>query len=141
MKAKAFFAVMISIGMLLPTGTSRAESIKADTALRALKAGWDHPTRTYKPHTRWWWPGNALTKTDITFQLEQMAAQGIGGVEIMSAWKMYEKGNLEYLSPGFMDLVRHAVAEAKHLDIEVALTFSPGWSFGGFCGNRTGEEK
>ena len=34
--------------------------------------------RMFKPHTRWWWPGNALTKADITWQLEQMAAAGDG---------------------------------------------------------------
>ncbi len=84
-----------------------------EATLRTLKAGWEKPARTFKPHTRWWWPGNALTKTDITWQLEQMAAQGIGGVEIMSAWKMYERGNVEYLTPEFLALVKHAVAEAK----------------------------
>lgn len=102
-----------------------------DAALQTLKAGWDKPARTFKPHTRWWWPGNALTKTDITWQLEQMAGQGMGGVEIMSAWRMYEKGNVDYLTPQFMELVKHAVKEAKRLDLEVAITFSPGWSFGG----------
>jgi hypothetical protein len=56
--------------------------------IRTLKSAWDIPARTYKPHTRWWWPGNALTKADITWQLEQMAGQGIGGVEIMCTWKM-----------------------------------------------------
>ena len=60
-----------------------------------------------------------------------MASQGMGGVEIMSAWRMYEKGNVDYLSPEFMELVKHAVKEAKRLDLEVAITFSPGWSFGG----------
>ena len=103
----------------------------ADVTLSALKSGWEKPSRTYKPHTRWWWPGNALTKADITRQLEQMAGQGMGGVEIMSFWKMYEKGNVEYLTPGFLELLRHAVNEAKRLDIEVAVTFSPGWGFGG----------
>ena len=83
------------------------------TRLQSLKAGWDKPARTYKPHTRWWWPGNALTKADITWQLEQMAAQGMGGVEIMSTWKMYEKGNVEYLTPEFLDLVKHAVARGQ----------------------------
>jgi hypothetical protein len=101
------------------------------STLQTLKAGWNQPARTYKPHTRWWWPGNALTTADITFQLEQMAAQGMGGVEIMSTWKMYDKGNVEYLTPEFFALVKHAIAEGKRLDIEVALTFGPGWSFGG----------
>jgi len=114
-----------------PSGAMAAQPSAKGATVKALKAGWDKPSRTYKPHTRWWWPGNALTKADITWQLEQMAAQGIGGVEIMNTWKIYEKGNIEYLTPEFMELVRHAVAEAKRLDLEVAITFSPGWGFGG----------
>jgi len=118
--------------MLCTGGVMAAHpSADADATIKALKSGWDKPARTYKPHTRWWWPGNALTKADITWQLEEMAAQGIGGVEIMSMWKVYEKGNVEYLTPEFLDQVKHTVAEAKRLDLEVAITFGPGWNFGG----------
>ena len=121
------------LALVFSTGAATAASPSADgeATIKALKSGWDKPARTYKPHTRWWWPGNALTQADITWQLEQMAGQGIGGVEIMSMWKVYEKGNVEYLTPEFLDLVKHAVAEAKRLDLEVAITFSPGWGFGG----------
>lgn len=101
------------------------------STIEHLKAGWDQPGRSYKSHTRWWWPGNVLTKQEITWQLEQMAEQGFGGVEIMSAYRMYEKGNTDYLSPEFIGKIKHAVAEGKRLDMDVALTFSPGWSFGG----------
>jgi len=110
---------------------SQAATATDHDMLQTLQSGWEKPARTYKPHTRWWWPGNALTKADITWQLEQMARQGMGGVEIMSTWKMYERGNVEYLSPTFIDLVKHAVAEGKRLDLDVAITFGPGWSFGG----------
>jgi hypothetical protein len=55
----------------------------------------------------------------------------MGGVEIMTAFQMYEKGNAEYLSPLHLELMKFAVSEAKRLDIEVAITFGPGWSFGG----------
>jgi hypothetical protein len=131
--------LFILIALLLAlcgTGTARAagsvtQVSGATATLLALKTGWDKPARTFKPHTRWWWPGNALTPADITWQLEQMEAQGMGGVEIMSAWKMYERGNVDYLSPEYLALVKHAVAEGKRLDLDVAITFSPGWSFGG----------
>lgn len=133
--SKAVVTFLASLSLLQVFGTVlAADSIQptvASTTLLSLQAGWQNPARTYKPHTRWWWPGNALTRADITWQLEQMAAQGIGGVEIMSAWKMYDRGNVEYLTPAFLALVKHAVAEAKRLDLEVAITFSPGWSFGG----------
>ena len=110
---------------------SQAAVANDSNTLQTLKTGWEQPARTYKPHTRWWWLGNALTKADITWQLEQMAAQGMGGVEIMSTWKIYDQGNVEYLSPEFIDLVKHAVAEGKRLNLDVAITFGPGWSFGG----------
>ena len=115
----------------VPIGVVDPVRLGDTSSLERLKALWDNPARTHKPHTRWWWPGNALSPADITRQLEGMAGQGIGGVEIMSLWKMYEKGNAEYLTPEFLALVKHAVAEAKRLDLEVAITFSPGWGFGG----------
>ena len=34
------------------------------------KAGWLDPPRSYRPHTRWWWPGSAVTKAGIEWQLE-----------------------------------------------------------------------
>ena len=113
---------MICSAVYLPVTASMVED---------LKQGWDNPERTYRSHTRWWWPGNVLTKEEITWQLEQMAQQGFGGVEIMSAYQMYERGNTRYLSDEFLEKVKHAVAEGKRLDMDVALTFSPGWSFGG----------
>lgn len=130
MKSKYFILnLLLAFGGLIQA--AEPDEPVADGTLQRLQAGWQKPARTYRPHTRWWWPGNALTKADITFQLEQMAAQGMGGVEIMTAFQMYEKGNAEYLSPAHLELLKFAVAEAKRLDLEVAITFGPGWSFGG----------
>ena len=98
----------------------------------ALKSGWQKLASTYRPHTRWWWPGNAVTEDGLTWELEQMHQQGIGGVEIMSPWRMYEKGDIDYLSPEFLKMVQHAVQEAKQRDMQVSLSFCPGWVFGGF---------
>ena len=97
-----------------------------------LKAAWLRPARTYRPHTRWWWPGGAVTSEGITWELEQMSAQGMGGVEIMIPWVMYAQGNIEFLSEEWLQVVKHAVQEAARLDMEVAITFSPGWCFGGY---------
>ncbi len=96
------------------------------------KAGWLDPPRSCRPHTRWWWPGSAVTKAGIDWQLEQMHAQGIGGVEICCVWEMYRKGNIPYLSDRWLEMVRHAIEKAATLDMEVALTFGPGWDLGGF---------
>ena len=100
-------------------------------SLSNLKAEWQSPARTYRQHTRWWWPGNAVTKGGIEWQLRQMHAQGMGGVEIMTPWQMYTKGNIPYLSPQFLDMVGYAIEQARILDMEVSLSFGAGWKFGG----------
>lgn len=91
-----------------------------------------NPPMNCRPHTRWWWMGNALTKEDITWQLEQMRTHGIGGVEQITMQPVYEHGNHPYLSPEYFDLLAHAVREAKKRNMEVSLNFGgPGWIWGG----------
>jgi hypothetical protein len=103
----------------------------SDTAtLGALREGWTNPPASYRPHTRWWWPGNAVTKEGIAWELEQMKEQGFGGVEIMSFLKVYEKGNIEFGSPEFFDRVNYAVTKAQELGMLVTPPMGPGWNHG-----------
>jgi hypothetical protein len=91
-----------------------------------------NPPMDCRPQTRWWWHANALTKDDISRQLREMRAQGLGGTEQITMDEVYEKGNVPYLSPEYFDLVKHAVAEAKSLDMTLSLNFGgPGWIWGG----------
>ncbi|MEJ5370053.1 MAG: glycosyl hydrolase [Bryobacteraceae bacterium] len=85
----------------------------------------------FMPRTRWWWPGSRATREGITRQLEQMRAGGIGGAEIVHTFRLYRQGNLSFLSPERLELLRHAISEAARLDMKIALTPSPGWDFGG----------
>ena len=94
--------------------------------------GWMNPKRTYRPHTRWWWPGNAVTQDGIRWELDQMCRQGVGGVELMTPWRMYTEGNIDYLSREHLDMVAFTIREAKQRDMEVAFSFCPGWKFGGY---------
>jgi len=43
---------------------------------------WPSITNTTKPWTRWWWEGSAVTKKDLTWNLELYQKTGLGGVEI-----------------------------------------------------------
>ncbi len=119
-----------------PENTSAFSSLSSE-----LIAGWLNPAHTYRPHTRWWWPGNAVTRDGIAWELEQMHQQGMGGVEIMSPWRMYAKGNIPYLSKEFLEMVKFAIETAERQGMEVAITFSPGWSFGGFWVPETQRSK
>src|ERR1700756_1286513 len=56
--------------------------VNAQTALEKLQAGFSHPPAGAKPMMRWWWFGLAVEKPEIRRELEQMKADGIGGVEL-----------------------------------------------------------
>jgi len=116
---------------ILSSSFAIADSMDTN-ALEALKANFLNPPVDCRPHTRWWWMGNAGTKEDMTWQLEQMHEKGIGGVEQITMGQVYEKGNKPYLSDEHLDMIKHLVQEAKRLGMEVSLNFGgPGWIIGG----------
>jgi len=132
-KAGAYIGLYESSGgQAAPGRVAQLSTAASPQGALGLREQWFHPPRTYRPHTRWWWPGAAVTADGITWQLEQMSAQGMGGVEIMVPWVMYAQGNIEFLSDAWLQMVKHAVREAARLDMEASITFSPGWCFGGF---------
>src|SRR5215210_8156596 len=95
--------------------------------------GWPGVTRENKPWTRWWWPGSAVDKASITHQLEQIAASGIGGVEITPIYgaKGYESRYIDFLSPKWMEMLEHVAREGKRLGLGVDMATGTGWPFGG----------
>ena len=75
-----------------------------------LKDNFLHPPMDCRPHTYWWWPGNAVTAEEITWELEQMKEKGLGGVLVTSAApEVYEKGNITFLSNEHLDMLRNTV--------------------------------
>ncbi|NOY59041.1 MAG: hypothetical protein GXO75_08925, partial [Calditrichaeota bacterium] len=93
--------------------------------LRGLETNFRNPPMDCRPYTYWWWPGSAVTRKEITWELEQMHEKGLGGVLITSAaYSVYEKGNIKYLSDEYLDMVKHAIQTAKSLNMKVYLNFS-----------------
>jgi len=127
-----------SLGSRTNAQTLRAHEIEnsidsaktADEIIAALKLGWKNPPATYRPHTRWWWPGNAVTKEGIDFQLQEMKDKGLGGVEIMSYAKVYKQGNIDFNSDKFVEMTKYAVDKARWLGMEVTPALTPGWNHG-----------
>ncbi len=123
--------VQFSLALIWVLAVAPATPVSAEPP-SAMQSQFADPPVSCWPHTRWWWMGNALSKDDITWQLEQMHDHGIGGVEQITMDDVYEKGNHPYLSPEYLELLRHAVSEAKRLGMEFSLNFGgPGWVFGG----------
>ncbi len=110
------------IGVLLFTCLSSFAQIK-----------WPAITQTTKPWTRWWWEGSAVNKAGLTWNLEEYQQAGLGGVEITPIYGIYgyEKQFVNFLTPQWMQLLDHTLAESKRLGMGVDMANATGWPFGG----------
>ena len=94
---------------------------------------WPAVKRENKPWTRWWWPGSAVDKANVTRELEAIAAAGFGGVEITPIYgaKGFEDRFIDFLSPKWMEMLEHVGREGKRLDLAIDMATGTGWPFGG----------
>ncbi len=90
-----------------------------------------NPPASARPMVRWWWFGAAVEKPEILRELQQMKADGIGGVELAFVYPLQLQGNLPFLSPPMLDAVHFAQDEARKLGLRVDLTLCSGWPYGG----------
>ena len=103
-------------------------------ALRALFAA---PPEAGKPMTRWWWFGGAVTPEEVTRELTFMKQAGLRGAEIQPVYPVAmddpARGirNLNYFSEEFLAVLRHAVREARRLELQLDFTLGSGWPYGG----------
>ncbi len=94
---------------------------------------WPEIGREQKPWTRWWWPGSAVDKENLTRQLTGMAQVGLGGVEITPIYgaKGYESRFIKFLSPDYVSILGYTASEAHRLGMGVDMATCTGWPFGG----------
>ena len=94
---------------------------------------WPAVTPTMRPWCYWWWMGSAVDKPNLTRELEAYHDAGVGGVHIIPIYgaKGYERDFIKYLSPDWMDMLRHVGNETRRLDMGYDMTTGTGWCFGG----------
>lgn len=99
----------------------------------SLSTEWYDIEACHKPFVRWWWLGSAVDEEGLTYNLEEFAAKGLGGVEITPIYgvKGNEANDVEYLSDRWMELLRHTMEEGKRLDLQIDMNNGTGWPFGG----------
>ncbi|WP_138223116.1 glycosyl hydrolase [Nibricoccus aquaticus] len=107
----------------------------ADSAATAPQSplAWPEVKQEHKPWTRWWWMGSAVDKENLTRELTEFAAAGLGGVEITPIYgaKGYEDRFIDFLSPKYVEMLGHTAAEGKRLGIAIDMATGTGWPFGG----------
>jgi glycosyl hydrolase family 106( putative alpha-L-rhamnosidase) len=128
---KSRVAALLLVLAWLPAFAQQAPS------LAELHRQFAHPPDSSRIMMRWWWFGPAATEPEITKELEQMKAAGIGGVEIANLYALAlddpQTGfhNTAYLSDEHLDALRFADEEARRLGMRIDITLCSGWPFGG----------
>lgn len=100
----------------------------------SLPDGFRNPPESAKPRTWWHWTNSNITKEGITKDLEWMKRAGIGGMQladVASGQGQTVDKKILFMSPEWLDAVKHAASEAERLDLEMTIFSSAGWSLTG----------
>ena len=94
---------------------------------------WPEQKKEHLPGTYWWWMGSAVDRENLTFNLESLRRAGIGNVHIIPIYGVQgqEESNINFLSPKWMEMLSHTLNEADRLDMNVDMSTTTGWPFGG----------
>lgn len=117
------FLLPVSIPLLMAADNS---SLHAND----LEAGFSNPPHAALPQTWWHWMNGNITKEGITADLEAMKQIGLGGAQIFNVAGV-PAGPVNFMSPEWRALVKHAAREADRLGLELAIHNCPGWSSSG----------
>ena len=126
--------LMLLVACFLQPPRSAAQQ---DEKLALLEKSFANPPDDCRIMMRWWWFGPAVTKPELQRELEQMKAEGIGGVEIATLYPLAlddpKTGfhNKQFLSEEHLDAIRFAATTARKLGLRVDITLGSGWPFGG----------
>jgi hypothetical protein len=96
-----------------------------------LAADFHNPPASARPHTWWHWMNGNVTREGITADLEAMKQIGLGGAQIFNVSESIPAGPIDYMSPEWRALVKHAVSEADRLGLELCMHNCAGWSSSG----------
>ena len=117
--------------------TSTPEWTLPDSFMKSVKIsgplGWPKERPEARPGAYWWWPGSAVTKKDLTWNLETYHRAGWGNMGVIGIYgvKGEEENFIDVFSPQWFDMFNHALKEAERLNMNIDLTPSSGWRWGG----------
>ena len=100
-----------------------------------LVAGFENPPLPARPSVYWAWVNGLTDQRQMTRELEELKAKGIGGVYIFDVGaqdplKIVPAGPA-FMGPESLKAIGHTVRETTRLGLEVGLTTSSSWNCGG----------
>jgi hypothetical protein len=113
-----------------------AAALPAETKPSDLAEGFQNPGLEARPRAYWNWLNGDVSLPDLTRDLEEAKAKGLGGLEMWDTEAMRNPGGFVPAGPPFMGpesvaAMHHSMREAKRLGLELGLITSSGWNAGG----------
>lgn len=101
-----------------------------------LASGFENPGNKARPKAYWNWLNGDVQLASLTSDLEEAKAKGMGGLQIWDTEAMRNPDGMVPAGPPFMGeksvaAIKHALKEAKRLDLDLGLITSSGWNAGG----------
>jgi len=125
-------------------GPTRALGLFKPGDAVGLEEGFRDPPPISRVQCWWQCHGSAFTKKEITRQLEEFKAKGMGGVTIKDTGASYKETvsmprdektahikDVPYMSPQWLDMFAHIVAECGRLGMICRSRLGSGWNEGG----------
>lgn len=128
---------IILIGSIISSSCSRfKQEQRSETEISELRKGFKIPPLDAKPRALWDWVDGNFSLDEITHEMEEAKAKGIGGFDIWDVRKVVDEDNIVPAGPSFMSDeymvgIVHAINEAERLDFDLGLIISSGWNAGG----------
>ena len=121
----AWFAVVVALGWCAAGLAGESD----------MAAHFRDPPLSARPAVYWAWINGLTDKAQLTRELEELKAKGIGGVYIFDVGaqdpqKIVPAGPA-FMGPESLQAIGHAVREATRLGLEVGLVTSSSWNCGG----------
>ncbi|MBO0863109.1 MAG: glycoside hydrolase family 2 protein [Chloracidobacterium sp.] len=122
------WSLVLALAAALPLFVTNAGGQNSTTLLN-----WPPVTSQTRPWTRWWWPGSAVNKVDLTVEMEKYRKAALGGLEITPIYgaRGAEDRFINFLSPAWVEMLEHTLKEAERLGMGIDMATGTGWPFGG----------
>jgi hypothetical protein len=121
-------AVQVLLNLLVPRAAQSGGP--ADQASARLERDFHTPPDSVRPWAYWWWLNANVTGDSITRDLEAMKSQGLGGLLLFDVTAYGQQHvpspprRVEFMSPPWRQLVRHAMSEANRLGLQMSMNLS-----------------
>jgi hypothetical protein len=116
-----------ALGQAGSTASSSVQPAQSDPLL----SGFQNPPDSARPRVWWHWMNGNITWDGAQKDMDWMKRTGIAGLQAFDAGMTTPQVvdvRLPYMTDGWKDVFRKTAAYADHLNLELGIAASPGWS-------------